>query len=359
MIFGHTYFYVFHPRESGIKSNSMTKIKLQHDVLTQLLCLVNEAGISTEQLLNKTRIDEMPVTVEAEFSETHFIALLETAAKLIDDPHLGLRLGQKVGIESYGTFGFALMSCANLRESIQLLLRYGKAFFQPHWHSENRDGGLVLWPILTKGTPVQQRLITELAFSQWTFIGNSLYRGRIEGAEIEFIFPEPSNPGIYHSTFEAKITFGAERNHAFLPKHILDTPVKTANVSEHVVFHQQCEEMLRGLNSGEKITTEVRRLLLQSAGDFLNISGVAARLNMSERTLRRRLDDESVSFRSLFEEVRDLLAKEYLTKTVLTIAEIAHLLDYSETVNFRRAFVRWNGVTPKKYRQQQARQIGI
>ena len=53
-------------------------------------------------------------------------------------------------------------------------------------------------------------------------------------------------------------------------------------------------------------------------------------------------------------EIRDLLAREYLAKTDLTVADIAHLLDYSETVNFRRAFVRWNGVRPSDYRQQQA-----
>ena len=80
---------------------------------------------------------------------------------------------------------------------------------------------------------------------------------------------------------------------------------------------------------------------------------VAEGLHVSERTLRRRLEDESTSFRTTFEEVRDLLAREYLARTELTVAEIAHLLDYSETVNFRRAFVRWNGLTPSQYRQQQ------
>jgi len=113
--------------------------------------------------------------------------------------------------------------------------------------------------------------------------------------------------------------------------------------------------MLRSLTTGEKVTTEVRRLLLQSAGDFFDINQVAARLNMSERSLRRRLNAESVSFRTLFEEVRDLLATEYLAKTDLTVAEIAHLLSYSETVNFRRAFMRWNGTTPSEYRLQKAR----
>jgi AraC-like DNA-binding protein len=333
----------------------MSEIRLQQDLFNQLLSLITKAGITQEQLLHQARINGLSASDSSIFSSIEAVILLSTAAELINDPYLGIRLGQQVGIDSYGTFGFAIMSCANLRESIELLLRYGKVFFKPHWESENHNGGLWLWHNLTKGTPAQQRLIAELSFSQMSLIGNSLYRSRLEGAELQLIYSEPPDSAYYQSLFDIKVIFGAERNQLFLPEHILDTPVKTANVSDHVVFHQQCEGMLRSLTTGEKVTTEVRRLLLQSAGDFFDINQVAARLNMSERSLRRRLNAESVSFRTLFEEVRDLLATEYLAKTDLTVAEIAHLLSYSETVNFRRAFMRWNGTTPSEYRLQKAR----
>jgi AraC-like DNA-binding protein len=333
----------------------MSEIRLQQDLFNQLLSLITKAGITQEQLLHQARINGLSASDSSIFSSIEAVILLSTAAELINDPYLGIRLGQQVGIDSYGTFGFAIMSCANLRESIELLLRYGKVFFKPHWESENHNGGLWLWHNLTKGTPAQQRLIAELSFSQMSLIGNSLYRSRLEGAELQLIYSEPPDSAYYQSLFDIKVIFGAERNQLFLPEHILDTPVKTANVSDHVVFHQQCEGMLRSLTTGEKVTTEVRRLLLQSAGDFFDINQVAARLNMSERSLRRRLNAESVSFRTLFEEVRDLLATEYLAKTDLTVAEIAHLLSYSETANFRRAFMRWNGTTPSEYRLQKAR----
>jgi len=333
----------------------MSEIRLQQDLFNQLLSLITKAGITQEQLLHQARINGLSASDSSIFSSIEAVILLSTAAELINDPYLGIRLGQQVGIDSYGTFGFAIMSCANLRESIELLLRYGKVFFKPHWESENHNGGLWLWHNLTKGTPAQQRLIAELSFSQMSLIGNSLYRSRLKGAELQLIYSEPPDSAYYQSLFDIKVIFGAERNQLFLPEHILDTPVKTANVSDHVVFHQQCEGMLRSLTTGEKVTTEVRRLLLQSAGDFLDINQVAARLNMSERSLRRRLNAESVSFRTLFEEVRDLLATEYLAKTDLTVAEIAHLLSYSETANFRRAFMRWNGTTPSEYRLQKAR----
>jgi AraC-like DNA-binding protein len=332
--------------------------RIQRDLLTQLLSELAKAEITKEQLLTQSRIKGMskPVSSQAAFSGSDVVVMLETAVTLAGDPDLALRLGQQIGIDSYGTFGFALMTCANLRESIELLLHYGKVFFEPNWNSQDHDGGLLLRLNLTRGTPAQQQLVAELSFSQMSFIGNSLYRGRIEGAKMQFMFPKPSHASSYRSMLNAEVAFGADYNSLFLPGHALDTPVKTANISEHVVFHQQCDEMLRGLASAQKTTAEVRRLLIQSAGEFLDIAQVAERLYVSERTLRRRLKSESTSFRTTFEEVRDLLAKEYLAKTDLTVAEVAHLLDYSETVNFRRAFVRWNGLTPSLYRQQQTRQ---
>ena len=334
----------------------MRASRIQRDIFTQLLSELERAGVTAEQLLTQSRINGMSDSAlnQRELSGGDALVMLETAVQLSGDPTLALRLGQRVGIDSYGAFGFALMTCANQRESIALLLRYGKVFFEPRWESKEHNGGLLLRMNLTRGTPVQQRLLAELCFSQFVVIGSSLYRGRTRGAEIFFTFPRPAHFASYQSMLNTEVSFGAEHNQLFLPGNVLDTPVRTANLSDHVVFQQLCEEMLRGLTSVEKTTAAVRQLLMQSAGDFLDIAQVAARLYVSERTLRRRLEAESTSFRSTFEEVRDLLAREYLAGTDLTVADIAHLLDYSETVNFRRAFVRWNGVTPSRYRQQQA-----
>lgn len=329
--------------------------RLQRDVFKQLLCELEKAGVTPDQLLSRCHSLGIadPASGQAAFAGPDALVLLETALELTGDPCLAIRLGQGVGIESYGTFGFALMSCTNLRDSISILLRYGKVFFQPSYTSHDHEGGLLVRMQLALGTPAQQQLIAELCFSQLSNVGSSLYRGRLEGAELQLNYPEPPHSDCYRTALNAAVKFDCEYNQLFLPAQVLDLPVRTANPSEHVVFHQQCEEMLRGLKSADKTTTTVRRLLIQSAGGFPDIAQVAERLYISERTLRRRLEAESTSFRTTFEEIRDLLAREYLVKTELTIAEIAHLLDYAETVNFRRAFVRWNSVTPSQYRQQQ------
>jgi AraC-like DNA-binding protein len=325
--------------------------------LNELLHLLEEAGVSPEQLfaeLARRGIVASP-NAQAVSSGVDGMVLLDAAVDLSGDPCLMIRLGQQLGIASYGSFGFALMSCANARESLRLMLRYGGVLFQPSWTVHEYEGGLFLRARISIGTAAQQQLLAELVFSNLAAIQRSLYGSameRAEGVEIHLNYARPSHSACYKRAFNMPLAFDCEYSQLFLPAQILETPVRTANRAGHVVFQQQCEEMLRGLDSVEKTTAAVRQLLIQSAGDFLDIAQAAKHLHVSERTLRRRLEAESTSFRSTLEEIRDLLAREYLAKTGLTIAEIAHLLGYAETVSFRRAYVRWNGVTPIGYRQQ-------
>ena len=330
---------------------------VQREFFRQLISLLEEAGVSPEQLFRELRARGVTAsgTTRALVSVNDEMVLLETAVELSGDPCLAIRAGQQLGIASYGSFGFALMSCANLREAVRLLLRYGQVFFQPSWTAHEHEGGLLLRANITRGTVAQRQLVTELAFSTSSAVSRSLYTSSAEsaeGVEMQLSYYRPAHAACYDRAFNSPVKFDCEHSQLVLPAQVLDTTVTTANRSEHVVFQQQCEEMLRGLNSVEKTTAAVRHLLIQSAGDFLDIAQLAEGLHVSERTLRRRLEAESTSFRSIFEEIRDLLAREYLAATELTVADIAHLLDYAETVNFRRAFVRWNGMTPSEYRQR-------
>lgn len=334
----------------GVREN-----RLKRDVFLQLLELMERVRVTSEQLLRYARTKGL--SAQGPTTPKDSLILLESAVELSGDAHLALKLGQRVGIESYGTLGFALMTCANLRESIDLTLRYGKVFFEPRWRAQDNDGDLVLWLDLKVNSPERQRIATELFFSQFSTIGSTLHRAKLDGAQVQFAIPAPANVGIYESTFDADLVFDAERSQIVLPRKVLDTPVRTANISEHLVFNRQCEEMLSGLQAAQKTTADVRCLLMQSAGQFSDVGKIAYQLNMSERTLRRRLTGENTSFRLILDEIRNLLAKEYLTRTELIVAEIAFLLDYEETASFRRAFVRWNGITPSEYRLHASRNL--
>jgi AraC-like DNA-binding protein len=71
---------------------------------------------------------------------------------------------------------------------------------------------------------------------------------------------------------------------------------------------------------------------------------------VSPRSLERRLNERGVSFKELVSEMRKRLALEYLTSDRHTLTDIAFLLGYSEVSAFNRAFKRWTGSSPLRYR---------
>mgnify|MGYP005849919165 CR=1 FL=1 len=77
---------------------------------------------------------------------------------------------------------------------------------------------------------------------------------------------------------------------------------------------------------------------------------VAKRLNISARTLQRRLNDWGITFEELVDEYRRYRAFRLLARNELSILEIAYSLGYSDPAHFTRAFKRWAGVSPRHYR---------
>ncbi len=330
--------------------------RLQHDLLQQLFNRLEQARVTPEKLFRNTGISGAITAARAAevFTGPEALVVLETAVKLTGDPCLALRLNDNIQIDSYGSLGFALMSCSNLRTSTNLLFRYGKLLFPQQWQAHEQGDDLLLRIDFAIGTPYQQQLIKELFLGALYRVSRLLHRGSLGGVELQLDYPAPAHRNCYRTVLPVPTTFDCEYTQLLIPARLLDEPVNAANPAEHVVFHQQCEEMLRGLAHGGKTTAVVRRLLIQSVGAFPDVAEVAENLHMSERTLRRHLDTEGTSFRAILDDIRNLLACEYLTDTYLPVADIAHLLGYNETVNFRRAFRRWNDSTPVEYRAQNA-----
>jgi AraC-like DNA-binding protein len=68
---------------------------------------------------------------------------------------------------------------------------------------------------------------------------------------------------------------------------------------------------------------------------------------MTERTLRRRLEKDGISFQALLDDVRRDEAARLLDDPALTVAAIAEHLGYSEPRAVRHAYRRWTGRAPR------------
>jgi len=92
--------------------------------------------------------------------------------------------------------------------------------------------------------------------------------------------------------------------------------------------------------------------MLDSANlsEFYDLRRIAASLQMTPRTLRRRLAGQRTSFTEILQKWRRRSAITLLRNKNLTVKNIAARLGYSHSSNFERAFKRWTGHAPGSYR---------
>jgi AraC-like DNA-binding protein len=88
--------------------------------------------------------------------------------------------------------------------------------------------------------------------------------------------------------------------------------------------------------------------------DALDLRMVSRRLNVSERTLQRRLMEAGLSFRVLSNDVRMQRARKLLANATISIADVAAQLGYAETASFTHAFQRSVGCSPRRFRRNAA-----
>ncbi|SVD87682.1 uncharacterized protein METZ01_LOCUS440536, partial [marine metagenome] len=80
-----------------------------------------------------------------------------------------------------------------------------------------------------------------------------------------------------------------------------------------------------------------------------SLGEVAKCLNLSSRSLRRKLQEEGTSFSRVVDDVSAAIAKHQLTFARTSIQEIAYNLGFSQPSSFHRAFKRWTGMTPAQF----------
>lgn len=156
----------------------------------------------------------------------------------------------------------------------------------------------------------------------------------------------------YRKYFLRNISFNQPRNYVEIEKETLSVHLPDANPHKFELFRQQCQAEHSLRSETEFFLTDAVKLYLQVEKGQASLSGIARKLNMSERTLRQKLDKEGSSFRKLRNQYIFQQALNLLSRPELTIDEISDTLGYSETSAFSRAFEKWTGVSPGRYRRK-------
>ncbi|MFL6089583.1 MAG: AraC family transcriptional regulator ligand-binding domain-containing protein [Aeromicrobium sp.] len=272
---------------------------------------------------------------------------------------IGLDAGLRYHLTTYGIWGFAMVSASTFRESIDVGLRYLDLTFTfaPIRAEEmGTDLRLVLEeePSLSPDVArfVVQRDATAIQTLQretlgWPANPRSVdFRHEIAGGMKGPVLTR------YRETLGIAPTFGADRNVVVLDAANLDAPLPQADPHTAAMTQQMCEDLVDARKARAGLAGRVRNLIVAQLRPPPSLPDVAAILQMSPRTLRRRLASEDTTMRQLIDEVRAALAAELITGGRLTVAEVARRLGYVEVSSFSQAFRRWYGMSPRAFRDR-------
>ncbi|WP_327144098.1 AraC family transcriptional regulator [Nocardia sp. NBC_01327] len=322
-----------------------------------------EHGVTADRILAGTGLHERALTdADAQISaDTELAVVRNLVRELADVPALGVEVGRRYRISTFGIFGYACVTSPTLREAISLALRYyrlGFAFCTPIVESRPRE--VITW-IHHDTIPADvQRFLVERDIVAMHRVMSDLLGARVDFSSAEFSYPATDQAEILTRLFGVRPHFGHAHTTFGIDPDLLTQALPQANQPTWALCVAQCRELLHRRSARTGIAAEVRDRLLPGTGATgfstpPTLDAVCRDLNLSPRTLRRHLVAAGTSYRALLDEVRQALAEEMLTATPLSVDDIAIRLGYAEATPFIHAFKRWTATTPAAYRRAHRR----
>ncbi|KAA3626252.1 MAG: AraC family transcriptional regulator [Bacteroidetes bacterium] len=327
-----------------------------------LLGLIHFAGL---QGADKTKlIDASSYSVTALMDETLMISAddfcnaIELAIEETGDPFFGLHAGEYMNLSSSGLIGQITQTSSTIKEALDYCCTFANLGCKaiPKIIVEEKDRfKLSLKPSHLWADPPREivRHITDgiIAFTLREF--HTLTHEQFYPLEVHFDFIRPENIREYERVYKCTLKFNQPETAIFFDKKHVNAPVITKDYRLLRILVAHAEEKVRELEGSKHFHTLVKSALINLMDpDFPTIEQVALNLNMSARTLQRRLRQEEYNFKEILEDTRKSFALSYIKNRELSVNEIADLLHYADGSTFIRSFKRWTGKTPRIYRQE-------
>jgi AraC-like DNA-binding protein len=278
------------------------------------------------------------------------VDVLEYCGSAFNDPLFGLQLAELQEPDVFGAVTALCRAAPTLRKAIEGLIEYMPVVHSPESMIElvqTKETAELRWGVRSDlGINDQAHYQTLMLFVKLLrMVGGP----RLAPSYVTLAL----NCGRHLTSAESRVgchVHSRAGGHAIaFPAYALDQPNLNAN---RMVF-----QLLGGYLGRVKAAS--RRSVVEQVEDYVrgalptgacSIEHCAEKLGVSVRTLQARLTRSGLRFSDVLEQQRVELAKEYLRQDHMTLDEVALLLGYSEQTSFGRAFKRWTGSTPQRFR---------
>ena len=304
--------------------------------------LLDAAGLRREQLQGP----------DAHVPFDAHVMLLEDAARALREPCFGFRLGSEIELTEAGLVAYVTLNSPDLGTALRNMCRYLVLLTEGSVGDLRQETGEVKL-LFSFADPVgtASRQLHEFGITLMVRVCEAITGHRVRPLRVELrhdtacptLAQRLGLPVAVHQPHPALI----------LDRASLTVPVVDADARLLDLLRRYADDLLARRARKDDLVARAERWILQNlhTGD-VGVARLARSLGMSDRTLTRRLAEDGLTPAGLVEELRQQLASAYLAEHAFSLGRITYLLGYSDLSAFTRAFRRWTGRTPSKWRAE-------
>ncbi len=315
-----------------------------------------ERGLRPVQMLAGSGLKERDlINPNVELNASQELRTVENLIRACPGSGLGLEVGLRYNFASYGFWGLGLLSSATAADALALALRFVPLTFAYCHISSSLDDELCT---LSFAEPALDREVQQFLVERDVAAASRLIKETFGSpfALSKFLLKSTTRVnGTICTAIEKEVgvppQFGAKTNSLSFEKRLLALELPQANPITVAMCEKACEDLIQRrrvrADTAERIRQYLAMTPMNAAPDLAQVAGW---MGISDRTLKRRLQDDGTTFRALTAEVRGSQAKELLADDSLLLTDIAERMGFSDLSSFSQAFKRWYGVAPSALR---------
>ena len=326
------------------------------NMLCHLMQLARERQVDSAPWFRGLRLDSREIDDPAtRVSYRQASEVVARALSTLAVPHLGLVVGCRQDVGNFGLLGLAMKTASTFGEAVLLGMTYQRttgAMLDIDTEVET-PGEVAMIARAPVAIPAILPFLCEEMFASSLMVARELIGAAFRPLRLELSYPAPAYADAYADLFQCELRFERPRNAMVIESEWMEWKSPNYNAVNARQVLELCRRQLAGIASPQsEITATVERFLRQHVRENPPLSAIAGVMHLSERTLRRQLAADCVSFSRLHDRIRAERALELLHDHNLTIGQVGSQVGFADAREFRRAFKRWTGHTPSEVREQ-------
>ena len=334
-------------------------ISSHYSALSSWVLLVAKAldsyGCDSEELFAQAGLDHSRLRDPlARFSAAAVLKLWPIAVEATQDPDFGLTVASFWHPTTLHALGYSWLASNNLEEAFDCTVRYTRIVNTAAQGAISTESSADSYRVLINPrnfNPNPEPASVDAVVTMLLIMCRAAYGSNFKLQRATFQHAAPPSLERFDELFQAPVLFAQAENTLCIDPEIVRESLATANPELVRINDRIVTDYLAHLDHSNLGMRVKSKLIEHLPGGHISEAEIASSVNLSQRSLQRKLKQQGVSFSQLVESTRRELGLQYVRDPQYSFNEVAFLLGFTEPANFSRAFKRWYDKSPSQFRQ--------